>query len=532
MGVEIRESDREIIRVLLIEDDPDDVLLLRQMLAEVEDNRFDLECADRLQAGLDRLAQGGIHVVLLDLSLPDSQGLDTLVTVHARALGVPLVVLAGLDDEMLAVEAVREGAQDYLVKGQIDSNLLVRSIRYAIERNGLLEELKRAQQKQLKMKNQFLSHISHELRSPLTAIRQFVTILLDGLAGNLSPEQREYLEIALRNSNQLRAMIDELLDVTRAETGKLSVEPQRISLVKLVVETFETLQASATAKGIKLSSSLPNDLPSAYADPYRVRQILVNLIENGNKHTQERGKITVRVQVSNEDPHFLQVDVVDTGCGISPEKIERIFKPLYQIENTTKAARKGLGLGLYICKDLISRQGGRIWVESQLERGSTFFFTLPIFSLVDLLSPVLTPENLEKGSVAIISARVFPVEKLPSSKTDEKVLRKARDVVQRSILPNLDVLLPRITSADSEEIFFVVACCDRRGAEVLVRRIQGQLARLENIQSTGLDAVVSFTMVDIPSTGNSKSLEQLVQEVGSNIEDVMDSLLKKEEVFK
>lgn len=532
MGIEIRESDREIVKVLLIEDDPDDVLLLRQMLAEAEDNRFDLECADRLQAGLDRLAQGGIHVVLLDLSLPDSQGLDTLVTVHARALGVPLVVLTGLDDEMLAIEAVREGAQDYLVKGQIDSNLLARSIRYAIERNGLLEELKRAQQKQLKMKNQFLSHISHELRSPLTAIRQFVTILLDGLAGDLSPEQREYLEIALRNANQLRAMIDELLDVTRAQTGKLTVEPQRISLAKLIVETFEALQTSAAEKGIKLSLSLPDDLPPAYADPYRVRQILLNLIENGIKHTEEKGKITVRVQVSTEDPHYLYVEVIDTGCGISPEESERIFKPLYQIENTSNTARKGLGLGLYICKDLVSRQGGRIWVESQLGRGSTFFFTLPIFSLMDLLSPILTPENLEKGSAAIISVRVLPVEKCPSRKIDEKVLRKARSVVQHSILPDLDVLLPRITSADSGEIFFVVACCDRGGAEVLVRRIQRQLARLEDLQNAGLEAVVSFTILDIPSTGNNKSLKRIVQEVGSNIEDLMNSLLKKEEVFK
>ena len=122
-------------RVLLIEDNPGDARLIWEMLAEVKGSPVDLKYADRLSSGLERLAEGGIDVILLDLSLPDSEGLDTFAQVHARAPQVPIIVLTGLDDESLAVKAVREGAQDYLVKGQVDGRLLVRAIRYAIERH-------------------------------------------------------------------------------------------------------------------------------------------------------------------------------------------------------------------------------------------------------------------------------------------------------------------------------------------------------------------------------------------------------------
>jgi PAS domain S-box-containing protein len=135
------------IKALLIEDDPEDAQLLREILAEAKEIRFDIEWADRLQAGLERLSHGGIDVLLLDLSLPDSAGIDTVLTVQSRASGVPIVVLTGLDDEAFAMRAVRKGAQDYLVKGQVDSNLLARSIRYAIERKRGEEALRESEER-------------------------------------------------------------------------------------------------------------------------------------------------------------------------------------------------------------------------------------------------------------------------------------------------------------------------------------------------------------------------------------------------
>jgi signal transduction histidine kinase len=523
MSSQIEGPNPEIAKVLLIEDDPDDALLLREMLAQRGTTRFDLECADRLQAGLERLAKGGTDVLLLDLFLPDSLGLETVHKVHARASDVPIVVLTGLDDEALAIRAVREGAQDYLIKGQADSNLLVRSIRYAIERHRLLTELERARRKQLQLKDQFLSHVSHELRSPLTTIQQFVTIVLDGLAGNLSPEQREYMEVALRNTNQLGVMLGDLLEAARAETGKLTVDLRRTFLPQLIAETLGTFHAHAAAKGVTLSADVPEGLPPTYADSGRVRQILANLIDNGIKFTPENGRVVVKVRISSQDPDFLLVAVSDTGRGISPDHAERIFDRLYQEASAIEGGHRGLGLGLglYICKELVSRHGGRIWAESQVGHGSTFFFTLPIFSLTGLLAPILTPKNLLTGSVALITVEMSSVGSRPLMKTNKGILREVRDVLKQCILPDKDILLPNLTNTEMEGIFFIAACTDGNGAEVMVERIRAQLANCPDLQKAPFEWATSFTMMDVPVREGDVPSEHIVADFARRIEDMV-----------
>jgi signal transduction histidine kinase len=266
------------------------------------------------------------------------------------------------------------------------------------QRKLALAELEQTRRQQLELKDQFLSHVSHELRSPLTAIYQFITILLDELAGDLSSEQREYLEIVLRNANQLRVMIEDLLEVTRIQTGKLSIEAQPTSMAELIGETVSSLRTLAVAKGIALSADVSAHLPPVYADPQRIRQILRNLIENGIKFTPDKGTIAIRAHLSDEERHAIRIAVADTGCGISPEECEKIFERLYQGTSSIEASRKGLGLGLSICRELVARHGGRIWVESQLGRGSTFFFTLPIFSSANQLAPLVVAEHPQKGA--------------------------------------------------------------------------------------------------------------------------------------
>ena len=509
------------IRVLLIEDDPGDARLIKEMVAGFKGASFEMEWADRLSKGLEYLAHDGIDVVLLDLSLPDSLGLPTVVKAHAQAPGVPMVVLTEQDDETIAAEALQIGAQDYLVKGQVHSSLLVRSLRYAIERHRLMAELEQTRQQQLQIKNQFLSHVSHELRSPLTAIYQFVTILLDGLAGDISPEQREYLEIGLRNVNRLRNMIDELLEVSRAETGKLNVEPRVISLAEPIVETLSTLRPSAEAKGISLSAEIPGSLPSVYADPDRVRQILTNLTDNAIKFTPEHGSVTIRASLFDKDPGFLRVEVADTGCGISPEGTQRIFEWFYQEANIAEGSRKGLGLGLYISKELVSRHGGQIWVESQPGAGSMFSFTLPVFSLPKLLFPTITEDARLRDSIALIMVRLLPPDGSPPAKMGEALARQARDVLQRTLFPDHDVLLPRMASTAEGEIFVVVGCADWRGAEAVVRQIRDQLERCEELQGAAVNLTVSATTIETPPQEEGAALERLVEAVAAQIVERM-----------
>ena len=209
--------------VLLIEDNPGDADLVRLRLVEGKSD-VQVNCVPRLSDALACLEVETPSLVLLDLNLPDSHGAETFRKIMQKAPNVPVVILSGQDDEALAIKAVHLGVQDYLIKGEITSKHLERALRYAVERQALLRSLEIARKQQLEFKNQFLSHVSHELRTPLTCIHQYVTLLLDGLAGPLLPDQLDYLKTVLKSVNQLHAMIRDLLEATRADSGKLRVD--------------------------------------------------------------------------------------------------------------------------------------------------------------------------------------------------------------------------------------------------------------------------------------------------------------------
>lgn len=238
------------------------------------------------------------------------------------------------------------------------------------------EELDRTRLEQLEMKDEFISHVSHELRSPLAAVHQFTTIMLDGLAGELNGGQREYLEIVLRNSLQLRDMIDDLLEVTRAQTGRLTMAPEPTAICDLFRPMIQTYQRRAAEKGIAFRTSCPPDLPLVAADPSRLLQVLSNLLDNALKFTSE-GEVFLSASL-DEDEKFVCVTVTDTGCGISADSLPKIFDRLYQSPNTVVLSRKGLGLGLHICQHLVELHGGRIEAEGKEGEGTTVFFTLPV----------------------------------------------------------------------------------------------------------------------------------------------------------
>src|ERR1700692_1254193 len=349
------------LQVLVVEDNAGDVRLLREMFGKEKPGSFELTHLLRMSEAVIHLAKGGVDIVLLDMGLPDGHGLDTVRRARAVAPDVPLIVLTGLDDEALAAEAMKEGAQDYLIKGQIENRALPRALRHAIERHRMQTETDLIQTHQMQFKDEFLSPVSPELRAPLTAVRQFVTILLDGLAGELSPEQREYLEIVLRNVKQLHSMINDLFEVSGVQAGKLKIELQCTSVSDAIAYTVNTLTGAAAAKGIILPADIERTLPSLCADPARARQILIILVDNAIKFTPQNGTVKIQTRIFEEDPAFLLLEISDSGCGIDPEMTERIFERLFQASGPAAADHNGLGLGLYLCKDLVTRHAGKIW---------------------------------------------------------------------------------------------------------------------------------------------------------------------------
>jgi signal transduction histidine kinase/DNA-binding response OmpR family regulator len=240
------------------------------------------------------------------------------------------------------------------------------------------EKLERSRQQQLEMKDQFLANVSHELRAPLAAAHLFLRNLIDGVSGPLAPQQLDDLDVVLRNVDQLRGMIGDLLETTRSDTGMLKIELQPISVSDLIVEAVSSFCLSAGT--IALDHDVPPDLPAVYADPQRVRQILNNLIDNAIKFTPPDGRISVRAWLMEPQCGSVCVEVADTGRGMSLQGKGLVFERMYQDQPMDDLPRGGLGLGLYICRLLVERHGGQIWAESQRGVGSTFFFTLPVAS--------------------------------------------------------------------------------------------------------------------------------------------------------
>ncbi len=263
------------------------------------------------------------------------------------------------------------------------------NIRDVTERKHAEEQIQRIQtelkqsNRDLLARNQeirtFYHTLSHELKTPLTSAREFISIVVDGLAGPVNETQLEYLGIAREGCDQLRLYINDILDVARLETGKLSVELQTVPLAELVETVVKVLGPAAAGKDVSLSCDCQPDLPAVPCDKTRINQVLTNLTTNAIKFTPAGGQIRVSVSESPASPECLQVAVRDTGRGIPKDQLDLIFNRLYQAhrDDVLAEGQSGLGLGLYICHELVQLHGGRIWAESELGQGSTFTFTIP-----------------------------------------------------------------------------------------------------------------------------------------------------------
>ena len=507
--------------VLLIEDNAGDADLVRLRLVQAN-SAVDVSCFNRLSDGLASIKEKSPSVILLDLNLPDCQGAETFRRVLEKAPDVPVVILSGQDDEALAVKALHQGVQDYLVKGAISSSGLERAMRYAVERQALLRSLEMSRKQQLEFKNQFLSHVSHELRTPLTCIHQFVSILFDGLAGEVSAEQRDHLKTILKSVNQLGAMVRDLLEASRAESGKIRIEPRCVAVGDLIRQAVTMMQLAAHEKEVGLEVGVDTRIPFVHGDPGRVLEVLINLIENGIKFTPPGGAVTVQACLVQTDPDFVYISVADTGCGISPEARALIFERLYQDPSAVDNNRKGLGLGLFIAKELVSLHGGRIWVASEPGNGSTFSFTLPLYSLAKLLRPVITCQERLRDDLVLVKVVLRPLSR-PVRASWRETCQHCLEILQRCVYLDKDLVLPPMTTHGAEETFLVVASTDLERANIMMARIREQLGKVPDLKGTG-ELEVSASAVRLPE-GAGRSLEEQVQEVAGAVTEMIRSVI-------
>ena len=538
------------INVLLIEDNLGDARLLRELLQETGSSQFELVHAERFSQAMTRLSERRFDVVLLDLSLPDAHGLDTISRLGSQAEGTPIVILTGLNDEQIAIRALQQGAQDYLVKGQADGPLLARALRYAIQRHKAEESLKarnrelmvlrkisetilasldlnsvlehileqaifigsfdlgnirllesngdtlqvavvrgyrnpenvarhraisrtkesaqsshfkdqifqrpcveedvqscvglrtlkgegvesfvqvpvradgevlgiiqlasrtarkfkneevclwetignhmglavqRAQlyeetkrqarelEKASKLQADFSAMIAHDLRSPLMNITGVAELMMEGMFGSVSEEQKKWLLRIQANSHNLVDLVSDFLDVSKLESGYVDVNREAVNLTELIQRSVENYRILALDKRISITGSVDSSLVSIDADPRRLDQVLGNLISNAMKFTEDGGEI--EVGAAPADAAWVQVWVRDSGEGIPADELGQLFEKYRQGNNVKNSKYKGTGLGLVICKMIVEAHGGKIRVDSQEGKGSTFSFSLPL----------------------------------------------------------------------------------------------------------------------------------------------------------
>jgi signal transduction histidine kinase len=278
-----------------------------------------------------------------------------------------LDVKTGDEIELLAEEFNRMAENVREAYGGLEQKVEERTHELAFA-NERLKELDR-------LKSDFVSNVSHELRTPLTAIKGAVDLILREVAGPLTEKQIHYLTRVRSNTQHLAGLINDLLDLSKIESGKIEVKSSLVSMGGLVHEVVETLRPIAVEKGIALEAAIPEQSIMVWADRDKINQVLMNLIGNAIKFTPAHG--TVTVSASRNGDERVQVSVSDTGPGVPPEENEKIFDKFYQVGEVDGVKPKGTGLGLAICKALVELHGGRIWVESEMNRGSTFYFTLP-----------------------------------------------------------------------------------------------------------------------------------------------------------
>ncbi len=409
--------------VLLIEVNPADVDLIKIALRSAK-THFAVCWSESMSDALHQLAETDFDVILANLRLPDCSGLEVIAEIRQRAPSIPIVVLTGLASDEVALESLEQGAQDYLVKDSVTNEVLQRTIRYAISRQQnaemrrLLAQVKESQEL-LKKKNRglgrlyktahrFVDNVSHEFRTPLTVIKEYVALLSEGLVGEVNEEQIRMLHTVEDRADDLNTMVDDMLDVSKLEAGMLGICRKNSDIAKAIEHVRPNLDKKAIVKNVNLEIDVDDNLPEVYCDAEKVGRVIVNLTVNAIKFSGQPGHVRLWAK-QDESSHDVVIGVTDNGQGIDPQSLAAIFERFRQLVPNPRGSTKGFGLGLNIAKELVDLNFGQMNVESEVGRGSTFSFTVPIAQPTEIMRRYLERiEHLHNGSsvVSLVVAQI------------------------------------------------------------------------------------------------------------------------------
>lgn len=478
-------QERPTCRVLMVEGSPADARALQKLLIEDASTDYRWTYAARLDQALRFLDQERFDVILSDLSAAsEGGGNNSVMEVHAKAPGTPLLVLSPPGFLSMQRTGGADGLVEDLPKG--DLFLIARAVRSTGERERLRREVLAALERVKKInedleranryKAEFLVNMSHDLRSPLASTKEFLSLILDGLAGDITAAQREYLEIAHDNINHVARMIQGLFEVSRFEAKKVSLNCHETDLANVVQFVVSSLLLRARECEIALASRVEDGDFLAYVDSEKITETLLNLVDNAFKFTPKGGKVSLTLRGFSQNAMMREILVADTGRGMHPEVAEHIFERFYQGRTEVEPGAKGLGLGLFIVKEIVEAHYGKIWVESQPGKGSTFHITLPVF---DYFVAETVEQTFLRQRPTACSLLAFEIGEREGRERaeQESAIHEARLIIEKSLRAT-DVVLPAFYGPNRPAMLLSLVMTDNsEGLERLRRRIGDNFER-------------------------------------------------------
>lgn len=360
------------LQILLVEDSPVSTLLVEVELNRDRGKRFHLTCKSWLEEAIRYLRKNKVDVVLLDLSLPDSKGLDTVSAVCGLFPGLPVIILSGGDEDSSAIKALKLGAQDYVHKADIDSRLLWKSILYGIERM----RIKREVQELSAQRDDFMAVLSHDLKNNLIGMSRLADLLRSGSGGELTDSQIKLIELMCQSCDDSLVMTNDLLELYRHQNGSECLRFESAPVAPIVQRAIRETLHYASARSIEICAFLSALPVEANVDKTALARVVSNLLHNAIKFSPEGSAVSVSLQHKEES---LVIEVRDCGTGISTEDQEKLFLRFSQ-GRFGKVHPGSTGLGLYLSYRIMQLHQGTLSYATETGEGSVFVLTLPIAS--------------------------------------------------------------------------------------------------------------------------------------------------------
>lgn len=362
------------VKVLLVDDDEDDAVIIKKLVNKIPQNPFVVEWCATFEKAKKLIIAQKHDIYLIDYRLGEKTGLDLLKVVRPAKRVEPFILLTGAGDREVEWRSMKLAAADYLVKGSFTSDMLARTLYYALRRKELEEQRMQHYVELNQSKDEFISIASHQLRTPATAVKQYLGMLLEGFVGELPKDQFDMMQKAYQSNERQLKIVSDLLKVAQVDAGKIMFTKDHVNLNSMVYDAIYDMRDMFINRQqeVEFIPGVPD--PVVFIDHDSIRMVLDNLIDNASKYSEEHKKIVITV---SESANNVMIHVIDDGVGISTRERARLFEKFSRINNPLSTKVGGTGLGLYWAKKIVDLHDGTITVQSRKGEGATFTISLP-----------------------------------------------------------------------------------------------------------------------------------------------------------